>query len=128
MTPKRATGQIEGSAVGEGDDEDGVHHEQQQGEGAGGQQGGQPGGLGHAGGGQGDHQEGEEEDEEARGGLAGWEEKGEDAKTSEQGGGDDVPLQVHGWLSVQVQCVGDIQVRLWAAFVEHLVSFPLGSY
>ena len=27
-----------------------------------------------------------------------------------------------------MQCVGDIQVRFWAAFVEHLVSFPLSIH
>ena len=27
-----------------------------------------------------------------------------------------------------MQCVGDIQVRFWAAFVEHRVSFPLSIH
>ena len=64
------------------------------GEGAAAQQGGHQGGLGDVAGPKGDHEEGEEEDEEARGRLAGWKEKAEDAEKSEQGGGDQDLLDV----------------------------------
>ena len=86
--------QVEGATVGKGGDKDGVHDEEEKGEGAGAQQGGHQGGLGDATGPKGGHEEGEEEYEKTRGGLAGWKKKAEDAKESEQSRGEQVLLEV----------------------------------
>ena len=92
--PDGTARQVEGAAVGKGGDKDGVHDEEEKGENAGAKHGGHQGGLGDVVGPKGDHEEGEEEDEEARGRLAGWKEKAEDAEKSEQGGGDQDLLDV----------------------------------
>ena len=92
--PDGTARQVEGATVGKGGDKDGVHDEEEEGENAGAKHGGHQGGLGDVAGPKGDHEEGEEEDEEARGRLAGWKEKAEDAEKSEQGGGDQDLLDV----------------------------------
>ena len=71
-----------------------MEDEEENGEHAGAKQAGHQGGLWDAAGAKGDHEEGEEKDEKARGRLACWEKKAEDAKKSEQGGGDQVLLDV----------------------------------
>ena len=92
--PDGTARQVEGAAVGKGGDKDGVHDEEEKGENAGAKHGGHQGGLGDVARPKGDHEEGEEEDEEARGRLAGWKEKAQDAEKSEQGGGDQDLLDV----------------------------------
>ena len=71
-----------------------MHDEEEKSEDAGAKHSGHQGGLGDFAGPKGDHEEGEEEDEEARGRLACWEKKAEDGDKSEQGGGDQVLLDV----------------------------------
>ena len=71
-----------------------MEDEEENGEHAGAKQAGHQGGLGDAAGAKGNHEEGEEEDEKARGRLACWKKKTEDGEKSEQGGGDQVLLDV----------------------------------
>ena len=59
--------------------------------------------------------------------MAGWKEKAEDAKKSEQGGGDQDLLDVTCRLSGQMEGVCDIQVRLRTAFVKDFIPFPNSS-